>query len=69
MMLVAGVSTPALGCKAVGWQFWGALLVCVFLWAPQGSVGCVGSLSVVDVASAPCFVAVGLAVGWIVEGD
>jgi len=38
--------------------------VCVFLWAPQGLVGFVGLLSVVDVASAPCFVAVGVAVGW-----
>jgi len=69
MMLVAGVCTPGLGCKAVGWRLWGALLVCVFLWAPQGLVGCVGLLSMVDVASAPCFVAVGVAVGWLVEGN
>jgi hypothetical protein len=43
--------------------------VCVFLWAPQGLVDCVGLLSMVDVASAPCFVEVGVAVGLLVEGD
>ena len=41
-------------------------MVCVFLWAPQGSVGFVSLLSVLDVASISCFVAVGVAVGWLV---
>ena len=68
-MLVAGVCDPVVGCRAVGWRLCGELLMCVFLWVPQGSVGCVGLFSWVDVAGAPCFVTVWVAVVWLVVGD
>ena len=54
--MVAGVCNPVVGCRAVSWRLCGALLRCVFLWVSQGSVGFVGLLSMVDVASAPCVV-------------
>jgi hypothetical protein len=69
MMVVAGVSfAPALGCEAVGWQFWGALLVCLFMWVLQDFVGIVGWLSLADVVGAACCVSVVVAVGWPVLG-
>ena len=50
MMLGAGVSfVPALGCKAVGWRLWGALLVCVSMWFLRTFVGTVGWLGLGDV--------------------
>ena len=32
----------ALGRGAVGWQLWGALMVCLFMWVLRGLVGIVG---------------------------
>ena len=53
MMLVAAVGfVPVLGCGAVGWQLWVALLVFVFMWDLQGLVGIVGWLSLLDVVGA-----------------
>ena len=52
MMLVAGAFVPALGCRAMDWRLWGALLVCEFMWVLQGLVGIVGWLCLLDVVGA-----------------